>query len=464
VRGGLTKYADAVIMPYRLLSFIGGEVPKKLTTEEFIERSRAVHGDKYDYSKAVYGGSSADIQIICPTHGMFSQRAYIHLHGAGCSSCAGLTRYTTSGFVLAAKQIHGDKYDYSKSVYVSSKIKIIIQCPIHGEFMQTPSNHLMGDGCSECGVISTANHRRYSVASFIEQAHKMHNNFYTYEQVIYKNIKIPVIITCPIHGEFHQTPDSHLRGKGCILCGQTRTSNSRRGDLPSFIEEAKKIHGDRYDYSKAVYESTHAKLEIICVIHGSFWQDPANHKKGVGCPICSGKFRKTTEQFIIDACARHGNKYDYSKCVYVRAFDKVEIICPVHGSFWQTPAKHTYEDGCPKCKASKWENLISRLLETQCIPFASEYRIPDCIYKKPLPFDFAVFIDTDKKYLKCLIEYDGEHHYRVSMDWGGENALKEVQRRDSIKTQYCVHNNIKLIRIPYWEKDNIEDILRKELI
>lgn len=134
-----------------------------MTRDEFIAKARAVHGDKYDYSKVVYVNQSVDVIIICPEHGEFLQRPNNHYMGAGCPLCAGNHKMTTKTFIKRAREIHGDKYDYSKSVYVNSKTKLIISCPEHGDFEQSPDKHLSGHGCPMCAQskVEVTNLQRY---------------------------------------------------------------------------------------------------------------------------------------------------------------------------------------------------------------------------------------------------------------------------------------------------------------
>lgn len=186
----------------------------KLTTEEFIARSVEIHGSKYDYSKAVYKTSQQMIKIICPVHGEFEQLAYCHMTGQGCPKCRGLGK-TTDEFVKEAKSVHGDKYNYEKSVYVTSKTKLTIACPKHGDFQQSPNSHLKGSGCPECCGI-----RKHTTESFVASAVNKHGDKYNYEKVKYgKNNTEPVVIICPTHGEFLQRPMDHLESSGCPKCG-----------------------------------------------------------------------------------------------------------------------------------------------------------------------------------------------------------------------------------------------------
>jgi hypothetical protein len=123
---------------------------KLKTTEEFIRRAKKVHGDKYDYSKVEYKGTHTKVCIICPIHGEFFQTPNNHLHGQGCLACGGRKQLTKEEFIQKAREVHGDKYDYSKVEYVNKNTKVKIICPIHGEFEQEPNSHLEGKGCPNC--------------------------------------------------------------------------------------------------------------------------------------------------------------------------------------------------------------------------------------------------------------------------------------------------------------------------
>ena len=129
-----------------------------------------------------------------------------------------------------------------------------------------------------------------------------------------------------------------------------------------FIEKARQIHNDKYDYSKVNYVNSRTKVCIICPTHCEFWQTPHNHLKGYGCAECgkekSHLSKMTTEDFIVKSKEIHGNKYDYSKACYKTCDTKVCIICPEHGEFWQTPSNHINGSGCPKCANEKRKNAL----------------------------------------------------------------------------------------------------------
>ena len=296
----------------------------------------------------------------------------------------------TEQFIKKAILIHGDKYEYSKANYISSKTKIIIICIKHGEFIQRPGVHLSGSGCQICGKIKS---------------------------------------------------DKALK----------KAINNKLTKYDDFIVRANKKHNNLYEYKLVNITSNKQKINIICQKHGDFKQIIADHLKGSGCPKCHfenlSKIKtKTTEQFIKESVKCHGIIYDYSKSNYISAHKKVEIICPKHGEFLQTPHQHIRGEGCPQCKESKGEKKIRELLKNNKIEYTPQKRFKDCKNKNSLPFDFYL------PKLNVCIEYDGIQHFKAIDNWGGQKELELRRKHDNIKTTYCKNNDIKLIRIKYNEK------------
>ena len=257
------------------------------TTDEFIAKAKKIHGDKYDYSKVKYVDAKSKVCVVCPEHGEFWQIPYHHTKGCGCPKCANKNkgeyrRSSKKDFITKARKIHGDKYDYSNVDYVNNYTKVCIICPKHGEFLQTPSNHLSGKGCPKCKADKTRERLILSKEGFIKKARLVHGNKYDYSKVEYVNNITKVCIICPEHGEVWQTPNHHLSGCGCHKCGGEKQTSTKE----KFIKKAKEIHGDKYDYSKVDYSNAHTKVCIICPNHGEFWQTPNNHLRGHGCPKC----------------------------------------------------------------------------------------------------------------------------------------------------------------------------------
>ena len=305
---------------------------------------------------------------------------------------------------------------------------------------------------------------------FIKDARGIHGNKYDYSKVEYINAKTKVCITCPEHGEFWQTPDKHLNGKcGCKECGKIITYNKRVYSKKKFIEKAKQIHGDKYDYSKVEYVNNHTPICIICPEHGEFWQLPCNHFKGCGCQVCGGNKKWTLNEFVERAKEVHGNKYDYSKVKYINCDTKVCIICPEHGEFWQTPSCHINRHyGCPICDESHLEQDIRELLINNNIEFKQEYN------DKWLGKQFADFYLPKQN---IIIECQGEGHFKpvrfngIGWDKAKKNYLNTV-RLDEEKSKKCKNHEVKLlyysnlkIKYPYkviTDKNNILKEIKNE--
>ena len=333
-------------------------------------------------------------------------------------------------FISKAREVHKDHYDYSKAVYCGALKKICVICPEHGEFWITPANHLSGQGCKICGLIERSKKRKKSIEQFIKESRTVHGDKYDYSKVKYHNIDKKVCIICPEHGEFWQTPYHHLNGCGCPKCvGQGKTTED-------VVEEFKKIHEDKYDYSKVEYTNSLKKVCIICPEHGEFWQSPTNHLNGCGCPKCSNVKHKTTNEFIKESRTVHGDKYDYSKVEYVNAHTKVCIICPEHGEFWQTPNKHLLGHKCPKCSESIIEKEIRVLLDKEGIKYVKEKRFN---WMKTYRLDFYL---PD---YNIGIECQGIQHFTELKPYYKDFSLDKQLERDEDKFQLCLTNGVSIL-------------------
>ena len=233
--------------------------------------------------------------------------------------------------------------------------------------------------------------------------------------------------------------------------------------IEQFIEKAKLIHGDKYDYSLVEYKGSQINVKIICRKCGEiFNQRPGDHiNKKYGCPKCNRKHsaklraelqKKPTEQFIEEAEKALGNTFDYSKVNYINNKTDIEIICKMHGSFWQRPDHHLKDFcGCPKCKASGPEQVIISYLDSNNINYEFQKSFKKCKFIKELPFDF---------YIPCvnlLIEYQGEQHYK-EMRFDGSN-LTYRQKCDKIKKDFALNNGFNFLEIPYWKNKNMLNII-----
>lgn len=358
-------------------------------------------------------------------------------------------KYPSESFIAKSKKIHNDKYDYSLVDYVNAKTKVKIICPIHGIFEQLPNNYK--NNCPKCSVEKIT----FNTFDFIERSKELHKNKYDYSLVEYKNALTKVKIICSIHGVFEQKPCHHFNGHGCKKCSDSENGYNKRYNIKEFIGLSIKVHGDKYDYSLVKYVDSLTKVKIICSIHGIFEQTPNSHiNSKQGCPKCANKVI-TLNEFIIKSNKAHNYKYDYSLSDYKNYSTKVNIICPNHGVFEQSPSDHIRGIGCPKCTYSKSEKSIKEFFDKNDIEYITQKTFEGCKYKRSLYFDFYLPM------INTCIEYDGEQHFMLYNFEKDDNDLKIRQLRDKIKTDYCLNNNIRLIRIKY--NQNIIDVLTNEL-
>jgi len=219
---------------------------------------------------------------------------------------------------------------------------------------------------------------------FIEKAKVLHGNKYDYSKVDYKNAKTKVIIICAKHGEFEQQPGSHISNtqpRGCAECGK----NSNKNTTEKFIEDAIKVHGETYDYSKVKYVKNTEDIIIICKIHGEFLQQPNNHiSSKSGCKECT-KPKMTKEQFLERIELIHGDYYDYELTEINTQRDKITINCPQHGLFEQKLSNHLSGSACKSCgihsMANKNKSTKEEFVEKAKKIHGSKYDYTEVDYK-----------------------------------------------------------------------------------
>ena len=194
-------------------------------------------------------------------------------------------RSNTKEFIEKATKVHGDKFDYSKVEYLGCQTKVTIICQKHGEFSVTPSSHLQGTDCPRCkGTVY------YTGTDFIKSSKDKFGDYLDYSNVEYIDTKSSVKMICPIHGEFTQTPESHLQAKfPCPKCSKDAGNKQKTKTTEDFVRRSREIHGDRYDYSLSNYVNSKTKVDIICKEegHGIFSQSVFAHLRKSGCPICA---------------------------------------------------------------------------------------------------------------------------------------------------------------------------------
>jgi hypothetical protein len=291
-----------------------------------------------------------------------------------------MKKLTTEEFIKRAREVHGDKYDYSKVEYVNAHTKVCIVCSEHGEFWQVPYAHIdQRQGCPKCV-------KRYEKSrDIVNELKKIHKNKYDYSKATYDGPRNKIIIICPKHGEFTQRFDAHLSGQGCPFCKKEFLKELRTSNNKEFLEKAREVHGDKYDYSKVDYVNAHTYVTIICCEHGEYRQLPMNHLKG---------------------------------------------------------------KGCPSCKSSKLEILMRECLTNNNISFEEQKTFHWLKYKKPMKIDFYlpdynIAIECQGGQHFQPVDYAG-----LGKQWA-EKQLLLNQSRDKKKKELCEENGVKLCYINY---------------
>jgi hypothetical protein len=286
----------------------------------------------------------------------------------------------THTFINKAKATHGDRYDYCKSDYKGGQTNIEIVCREHGSFWQTPENHYR------------------------------------------------TIAKCP-------------------KCPSENMLKRRVEDKQRFIEASREAHGDKYDYSKVEFISINKKVVIICPEHGEFEQVPSSHRGGAGCESCSREERKSTaKEFIQKSRKQHGDKYDYSKVIYEHSWKKVVIVCNKHGEFSQKPVNHVRGRGCPKCAGSNGENMMRDLLENTIFPHKKFPTIRPEFLKNP-ETGWPLELDCYNDEMKLAFEFQGIQHYQPVKRYGGQKRFEQQQKQDQLKRELCSKEGVVLIEV-----------------
>ncbi|HVC09248.1 MAG TPA: hypothetical protein VNH15_04840 [Elusimicrobiota bacterium] len=421
-----------------------------IDADAFVKRAVQIHGDKYKYTKVRYSNGKEKVIITCPKHGDFLQSPSDHFSGYGCARCAGNSRLTQEEFVAKAGSIHGGRYSYQNVNYINAKTKVCITCPQHGDFFQEPGSHLSGNGCRRCAGTS-----RLTQEEFVAKAKAIHGNLYSYQKVVYVSNKTPVVIVCKKHGDFQQAPTNHLRRQGCDKCVRVKQADKMRWTLDEFLKKARARHGTKYAYDKVNYVDWKTKVTITCPIHGDFKQVPQNHwRKGSGCPRCAGKLINT-ETFLMRANKVHGNKYSYKKTIFTRMRDKIVITCKFHGDFLQSAGHHLQGQGCKRCRIPRGESVIESYLKENGIDYEWEYSPVGLPAKRKLRYDFCVKINGHIG----LIEYHGVQHYKPISFGGGASDYEGGLERDRVKAEYAKENNIPFLVISHKNFDLINNSL-----
>jgi predicted nucleic acid-binding Zn-ribbon protein len=437
--------------------------------EKLLNRFKEKYKDKYTYFPETILGMSKLMKIKCDCGEVYYKSPYDHLR-YGCKKCGAATSkakrtMSQEDFERRIKEVHGDKFDLSKSIFINAMTKLPVICLEHGEFLAMPSELFRGVGCPWCG-----GSKKYTQEEYIKEILKVHGNKFDISKVIYTGSNNYVTVICYEHGEFIIRASNFIKDRGCPKCGRLIAIEKTKKDFEYYLQEFQKKHGNKYDYSKFIFRGSEVKGIIICTIHGEFEQTPVAHLN-YGCKKCSIEARakslmKTEEEkfeyFITKARKVHGNKFEYFPDEPLTEDLKRKIKCVSKGHvFYQDQSSHLRGIGCPYCNESKGENAVCGILDKYNIKYTREYKIPEVkeTYNKNYEYDFFL-----PEY-NILIEYHGIQHYQHIIFFGDVNEFEKTKRRDFAKETLAKAFRKKLIIIPYtvFERNKLEEYLVRKL-
>jgi hypothetical protein len=348
-------------------------------------------------------------------------------------------KFTKEEFIRRAKEVHGDKYDYSLVEYkgMNDKVKIIHMGII---YEQTPNKHVLLKRCPE------KNTPKKTTEQFIEEAKAIWGDKYDYSLTEYTGAlnKVKIIFEGVV---YEQRANTHVH--------PAMKAVEKEVKFEVFLKRAIEKYGYKYDYSEAEYKNVTTPIKIK-LGNKCYWQSPDNHLRHQPDNINKARLM-TTEEFIENARLVHDNKFNYDKANYIKSQVKVIITCPEHGDFKQTPNSHLQGNGCKACSESKGEKAVAKFLKQNGINFERQYKFKDCRNIFELPFDFYI------PSMRTVIEFDGIQHFQPVEMFGGVESFEKLKINDNIKIDYCEDNTIDMIRIRYDQLNDVPQILWKQL-
>lgn len=418
---------------------------KRKTHEEFAAEVYQLVGDEYEILGKYTGVKNKVLMKHNKCGCGWEASPSNFLRGKRCPDCYGSKKWTHEKFIAEVKELVGDEYTVLGE-YKNAKTKVLIRhnvCKHEREVV--PSNFLSGKGCRKCSGLMKKTHEE-----FVDEVYQLVGDEYKVLGV-YVNTETKLIMKHVNCGhEWNVRPANFLHGTRCQKCYGPAVKTHEE-----YLKEVRQLFGNEYSIL-GEYVNSYTKLTIRHNKCGNEWNVASrNILTGRGCPKCGQLIRikkatMTHSDFVEKFKKRTNGEYSIIGR-YTNSYNKIEVRHDLCGYEWNVhPRSLLNRQGCPKCKASKGESEVRRVLIDLNIGYVEQYKFDECRNINPLPFDFAVF-DSDN--LVCLIEYQGEQHYQSIDFFGGNNGFEIRRKRDSIKRQYCRKNKIPLIEIPYTEKD-----------
>ena len=267
-------------------------------------------------------------------------------------------------------------------------------------------------------------------------------------------------IQCDKGHIYYQIPLDLFKGHKCKKCATEEVVSKQRLNKETIL---KILQLKNLEWIDEDYKSNDLPIKVKCKkCNHIFYPTIHNLKSGSRCPNCfelnRGKKKIIPYEKRVEYIEKFGFKILTPKEEYINGSTKIKFKCS-KGHIYTSDLNHFYSGNrCPICNKSKGETSISNFLNNNNIEYIEQYKFKDCKYKRPLPFDFYI------PSLNLCIEYDGKQHYEIDSFYNEIDDFIEIKIRDTIKNIYCKQNNIDLLRIPYFNYDNIEQILTEKLL
>lgn len=435
----------------------------KLSIGEVRDRVRKI-SPNIEILSDEYANAHSHLNCMCSVDGYKWSTTWATLsQGHGCPLCAGSILPSLSEIKSYLYETNPDIEVLNKK-YTSSSQKIKCRCLIDGHEWGTVWGHLKrGTGCPECGIKKTKEKQKFSTDYVFSKISDIHPDI-TILSRDYVNSIGALSCQCNIDGHIWESNFSRLQqGHGCPKCA---------GKLKLTLKEVKKKLREmnpNIEITSGEYTNNNTSMRLKCNVDGHEWNAVwGSLSQGSGCPMCGGTTKLTIEE-IIERLGTINPNIEILSGEYVNSSTPLTCKCLIDGhhiwrATWSNLSRGT---GCPRCSMSKGEYQILKYLSLNSVLYKDEFIFEDCRHIRPLPFDFA--IEGSNNNITGIIEYDGKQHFEpVDFAGKGDTWAKEQYennvKKDNIKNKYCEDNNIPLLRIPYWEFDNIEEILHSWLV
>lgn len=374
---------------------------------------------------------------------------------------------THEEFLSKVYDLVGEEYDVL-SKYVDSHTNVQFKHNKCGNIYYTkPYIFLGGSKCPVCAekerIEKCKKIRSKTHEQFIKEVYKQINDEYTILGKYIGTDKKLVIQHNKCGYRWEVRPHDFLSGSRCPKCGREQATKKVTRTHEEFIKIVFDLIGIEYEVL-GIYKDSHTKILMrhnVCKYE--YEVEPHSFLKGHRCPKCSGRMAYTTESFKEKVFEIIGDEYSVLG-EYKDSSIKILMRHNLCGCEWNVLPSTFISTGsrCPDCNGSKGEKIIRNYLENIRINFKPQYTIDNLRNIRLLRFDFCI-LDINYNLLG-LIEYQGIQHYEPVERFGGEEGLRKCKINDNIKYNYCIGNNIPLLYIPYWEIDNIENILDEWLL